>query len=87
MDDPLFVGRVEGLGYLARNRERLGYWQRPTQKSIGKRRSFDQLKDERGQAIGFFQPVYRADIGMVERGQEARFTRETGATLGVDSEM
>ena len=37
--------------------------------------------------IGFFQPVDCANVGMVERGEQARFTREARAALGVSREV
>ena len=55
----------------------------PRVETIGERRSLDQLEDQRRHAVGFFQPVDRADVRMVERGEQARFAREAGATLGV----
>ena len=87
MDDALLVRRVERLGDLARDRERLGDRQRPALEAIGQRRPLDQLEDQRRHAIGFLQPVDRADVRMIERGQQARFAREAGAALGVGGEM
>ena len=44
--------------------------------------ALDQLEDQRGHAIGFFQAVDRADVRMVERGEQARFAREARRRSG-----
>ena len=77
MDDPFLMRGVERVGDLPRDRDRLGDRQWPTRQTIGERRSFDELENQRRDAIGFFQPVNRADVGMIERGHESRFTSET----------
>ena len=87
MDDPFPVRRVECLGDLTRDRERLGDGQRPAGQTIGERRPFDELEDQRGHAVRFFEPVDRADVRMVERREQARFAREAGAALGIGREV
>ena len=87
MDDPFLVRRLERLGDLPRNRERLGDRQRPAREAIGKGRALDQFEDQRRHAIDFFESVDRADVRMIERGEEAGFAREAGTTLGVRCEV
>ena len=87
MDDAFLVRRVERLGDLARNREGVGDRQRPAREAIGKGGALDQLEDQRGHAIGFLEAVDRADVRMIERGEQAGFAREAGTTLGVCGEV
>ncbi len=47
MDDPLLVGGFERFGDLPRNRERFVDGNRSECDAIGKRRSLDELEDER----------------------------------------
>ena len=45
--------------------------------------ALDELHHERVDAVGIFQPVDRADVGMIERGEHARFAFEAGQAVGV----
>jgi len=54
--------------------------------SMRPRRSFDQLENERVDAVTVLESVNRRDIGMVEHGQYLCFTREPRETLGVAGE-
>ena len=85
MNDAVLVRRVERIGNLARDREALGDRQRSTFQPIGKRRPVDQLENERRHAIGFLEAVDRANVGMIQRGEQARFARETRTALGICS--
>ena len=87
MDDALLVRGLERLGDLACNGEGLGDRQRSALETIGERRAFDQLEDQRGHAIGFFQSVDRADVRVIERGEQARFAREAGAAFGIGGKL
>ena len=46
-----------------------------------------QFEDQRRHAIDVLEPVDRANVRMIERGQEAGFAREAGTTLGVCCEV
>ena len=59
----------------------------PRAEAIGERGSFNELEDQRRHAIGFLQPVDRADVRMIERGEEAGFAREARPALGVSGEV
>ena len=50
---------------------------------IRQRRAFDKLQHQRPCVAGFFQPVDRADVGVVERRQHLRFTLEAGQPFGI----
>ena len=74
-------------GDLPRDGEGVGERQGAAFEPIGQRRSFDQLEDQCGDAVGFFQPVDRADVRVIERRERPRFAREAGAALGVGGEV
>ena len=84
MDDPFLVRGLERLGDLTGDGERLGDRQRSSTQAIGQRRSLDQFEDQRRDAVRFFETVDRADVRVIERGEEPRFAREAGAALGID---
>src|SRR5687768_12228868 len=84
MDDTLLVRSLERLRDLARDRDRLVLRDRPLRDAIGQRRSFDQLEDEDWLAIELLETVDRRDVGMAERGDDLRFTREAREAIGVD---
>ena len=60
---------------------------RPALEAIGQRRPFDQFEHQRADPFGFFQPVNRADVRMIERGEQARFAREAGAAFRIGGEV
>ena len=55
--------------------------------TIGQRRSFDQLEDQCSDAVGFLQPVDRADVRVIECRERPRFAREAGAAFGIGGEV
>ena len=65
-----------------RNRERFGNRQRPVREAIGKGGALDQLEDQGRRPIDVLEAVDRANVRMIERGEEAGFAREAGTTLG-----
>jgi hypothetical protein len=50
------------------------------------RQSFDQLEDQRMNAVVFLQSVNRGDVRMIECGERPRLAREPGETMGIGSE-
>jgi hypothetical protein len=84
MDDALLVRGLERLRDLARDRDRLVLRNRPLRDAIGQRRSFDQLEDQYRLAIELLETMDRGDVGMAERRDDLRFTREAGEAIGVD---
>ena len=84
MNDPFLVRCVERVGNLARDCERLWNRQWPARQPIGERGALDQFKHQCGHAIGFFQSVDRADVRVIQRGEQPRFARETGPAFGVE---
>ena len=87
MDDAFLVGSVECLGDLACNRHRVGNRQWTAREAISKGRSLDELEDQRCHTIGFFQSIDCADVGMIERREQPRFTREALRPLSVVGEV
>ena len=56
MDDALLVRRLERLGDLPGDGQRFVQWKRPLRDAVGERRSFDQLQDERADALASSRP-------------------------------
>jgi len=87
MDDALPVRRVERLGHLSGDGERLVQREPPFGDAVGQRRSLDQLHDDGADAVGLGQAVDRRDVRMVERGQHLRFALESGQPLAIGREL
>ena len=86
MDDALLVGGFQGCGDLRRDGEGFVDWERPLLDPVRQRRPFDQLEDQCLDALGLFQPVDGADVGMVQRGEHLGLALEAGQPLGVGGE-
>ncbi len=81
MHDPLLVGRLERLGDLARDGERLLHRQGARLEPLGKRRPLDQLHDQAAYAAGFFEAKDRGDVRMLELREDLRFALEARQAL------
>ena len=79
MDDAFAVSRLESLGELTCDLQRLGTRNRSSRKAIGERRAFDQLEDQCEPAVDLFDAVDCGNVGMIERGEQARFAFEARA--------
>ena len=55
----------------------------PAGETIGQRRPFDQLHDDRVHAAGDFEAVDGGDVRMVQRGKQASFTLQPRDALGI----
>ena len=86
MDDALFVGCFKGLGDLPGDGERLVERDRALPDAVRQRRPFDQLQDQRLDAVSFLQPVDAPDVGMVQRRQHLGFPLEASQPVGVGRE-
>ena len=73
MDDALLMRRLEGLGDLLGNRQRLLDRDRATGNPLRKIFPFDQLHDQRGAARAFLQAVDVRDVRVIQRGEHFRF--------------
>ena len=83
MDDAFRMRRLERLGRLARDRQRLVHRQRPLMKAIGQRRAFDELEDERDDVFAFFERVDGGDVRVIQRREDLRLALEAGDPGGV----
>ena len=54
--------------------------------AIRERGSFDQLQHQRGNAVGVFEAVDGADVGMVERGEDLGLPSESRQAISVERE-
>ena len=91
MDDSSFVRGVERIGDLPRDRERL--WNRQALDScltsgelVREGVPFDQLQDQRRNAVRLLDAVDRTDMRMIEGREQAGFTLEPGETVGIRRE-
>ena len=76
VNDPLLMCRVKGIGDLSRDGQGIGQRNGPTRDAVGERLALDQFQHERADAIRLFESVDRADVGMIERREHARFAFE-----------
>ena len=86
MDDPRLVGRLQRLGDLLRNRQRLVRWDRPLRDPVGERRPLHQLQHQRPRPLGLLDTVDGGDVGMVEAGEDPRLPLEPGEAIRVRRE-
>ena len=86
MDDAFAVGRLESLGELTCDLQRLGNRNRSGREAIRERRAFDQLEDQCEPAVDLFDAVDCGNVGMIERGEQARFAFEARAPVRIVSE-
>ena len=84
---PFSMRSVQRLGDLARDRERLRDRQRTALKAFRECRAFDELQNQGGDTVGFFEAVDRADVRMVQRREQTGFARKTRAALRIGGEV
>ena len=73
MDDPLLVRRLQCLGDLPGNRQRLVERDRPARDALRQIVPFDQLHHQRRDAATLFEAVDPGDVWMVQRGEHFCF--------------
>ena len=83
MDNALLVGRLQRLGDLLRDRQRLVDGNGSPHDAIGQGWPLDQLHDEGGRAGTLLQPVDDGNVWMIQRGEHFRFPLEAGQSLGI----
>ena len=87
MDDPLLVGGFERLADLTRDRQR--FIQRESRPRAIRSASVSPSTSSRTSAwvsLAVLEPVDRADVRMVQRGQHLRLALETGEAIGIERE-
>ena len=83
MHDPLVVRRRERAGDLGRDSSRIRQRQPAPSQSRGERLAVDQLEYQGADAVVLLEAVDRADVRMIERGEDARFATEARQSFGV----
>ena len=78
MDDPLLVSRLQRIGNLTRDWQRLFERNRSMRNPVGQGWSLDELQHERADAVRFLQAVDGGDVGVIESGQRFSFANEPG---------
>ena len=86
MDDAALVRGVQGIGDLSRDRERVSERQRTLRDPFRQRLALDELEHECGAAIDVLEAINRADVGMIQRRQHARFALEAREALRIGRE-
>ena len=81
--DSLLVRGFERLGNLAADTERLIERKSSLGNAVRQCGPFNQFQNERLPASGILDTVNAADVGMTERGQDLRFTREPRQPLRI----
>jgi hypothetical protein len=61
-------------------------WNRAACDAIGEGRPFDEFQHQRLHVGRFLEPVNRADVRMIERGQDLRFTFEPSEPIRIEGE-
>jgi hypothetical protein len=86
VDDAFFVRCLERLGDLLRDGQRLGHRQRAACQAVGERLTVDQFQNEKLRAVRLVQAVDGADVRMIERSEDLRFTAEASDAVGISGE-
>lgn len=69
----LLVRRLERVGNLPGDRQRLVERDGSLRDAVGKRRPVDEFEDERGRVAAVFETVNLRDVRVVQRREELRF--------------
>ena len=82
-----FVGRLQSLGNLQGESQRLLHRNRTLADPLRQRRSLDQLQYQRADVSLLLQPVDHADVGMIERSQDFRFPLKPPHSLPIPDKL
>jgi hypothetical protein len=83
VDDAAFVRRLECVGDLTRNRQRLVERQRAAADPRRQRFALDELHDQRTRPVGFFETVNVCDVAVIEGGEEFGLALEASQAVGI----
>ena len=83
MDDAFLVSVLHCLRDLPEKRQGFIHGNDPARDTFSQRFPFHELHDEKGRALGFFEPIERGDTRMVQRREKLRFTLESQETIFV----
>ena len=81
-----FVRRFEGLGDLLGDGKGLIQRDSALRDAVRQRRPLDEFQDQRPDTLSLLQPVDRADVGMIQRGEHLGFTLKAGQPVRVGRE-
>ena len=87
VDDALGMRRLETLGDLDEERQRLLEGNGAALDAIGECRALDHLHGQEVRRVGLLEAVDGGDVGMVERRQHPRFALEAGQPLGIGGDV
>ena len=83
MNNALLVRGIECLSDLLGNHQALVDGQRSMDDPIRQRRSVDELEDYARCGRRFLEAVDRADVGMIERGEDFGLALQAGDAIGI----
>ena len=86
VDDALLVRGFERVGDLPGDRQRLSERHRPARDPLREILALDQLQHEGLDAVGLLEAVNGADVGMIERGKDARLPLQARQSGGMGPE-
>ena len=78
VDDPVLMCRLQRLGDLPRDRQRVGDLHRASSDQIGQCLALYQFHDQPAYAAGFFEAVNDDDVGMIQCCQRTCLALGTG---------
>ena len=87
MHDPVTMRGAQRVGDLDGVLQRLRKRNRTFAQPLGQRLAFEELHHEEVHALVRADVVYRADVGMVERGDGSRFMLEPTTALGISGDF
>ena len=87
MNDPLIMSRFESLSNLQGHPKSLLHRNWTLCDSLRQRRALHQFQHQRPNTIRFLQPVDHADVGMIERGQDFRFSLKLAHALPISGKL
>ena len=86
MDDPLLVSSFERFSDLLRERESFVQMDRSACNSLRQRLAFHELHDERLCSVGLLKAIDTSDVRVFKRGEDFRFSLESGKPLRISGE-
>jgi len=83
MDDPLPVRRLERLGDLLGDRQRVIDRNRAARDALREVVALDRFHRKSGDATALFEAVDRGNVGMIQRGERLGLAGEPRQAIGV----
>ena len=83
MDDALLVRRIERVGNLPGDGERVGVRDWAARNVVGEGGAIDEFQDEKRSGVALIEAEDLSDVGMVQRREQPRFTRKPRKAIAV----